>query len=1027
MACVLPLAAQQGPGNAWQDHNVNAINRLPMHTTFAPEQQQRVSLHGQWKFNFVHTPSDAPQGFYQVGYNDSNWAEMPVPGMWELNGYGDPLYLNIGYAWRGHYENNPCTPPMEENRVGSYRKEIFIPADWKGQEIIAHFGSVTSNIALYVNGKFVGYSEDSKLAAEFDLTKYVKLGQKNLFAFQIVRWCDGSYFEDQDFFRFCGVARDSYLYTRNRQHIQDIRFTGNLDESLTNGQLDVQIWTNANLKTRTTLFDAAGKQVGETSMSGKTQKSMIPVANVRKWSSEDPYLYTAKVELLDAKGVAIENVNVKVGFRKVEIKDAQLLVNGQPILVKGVDRHEMDPQGGYIVSRERMIQDIQEMKKMNVNAVRTCHYPNDPQWYELCDEYGIFLVAEANLESHGMGYAEKSLAKDPRFAKTHMERNQRNLQCNYNHPSIIIWSMGNEAGNGVNFYDVYNWLKAEDPTRPVQYERSLLESNTDIYCPMYASPDEVEKFVNSGDPRPIIQCEYAHAMGNSQGGFKEYWDQNRKYRNSQGGFIWDFVDQSVNHVINGKTVRVYGGDCNDYDPSDDNFCDNGIIAPDRTWHPTAYEVKHYYQNIWVTPVDLKAGRIDVYNENFFVGLSNYYMKWTLLADGNPVQGGLVSDLNILAQGHAQYTLNYDLSKVCPKAEVHLNVEFYEKSPSPLMPAGWCVASNQLEVKGFAAAPLQFAEAQYASVPTLTEADGNIVVSGDEFQATFNKQSGFLAGYMSKGRSLMAQGAVLEPNFWRAPTDNDFGANTHLFYRHWRDVSPVLNSLNTSVVDGRQVITADYTITLRYGKAVRKGWELVINKDEDLKSVQGSLKLTYTIASSGQIQVSESMQVQLPEDCPPYMYRFGMKLQMPQEMQTVSYYGRGPVENYIDRQGAAFVGRYLQTVDEQAALDYIRPQEMGTKTDLREWAVYDGSASGLRFTSNELFSASALNYSIEKLDEGETKHHAHTELLEKDNFVTVCIDKVQCGVAGIDSWYSIPLEQYRVKAGNMEFQFMISPF
>lgn len=999
LAAMATVAVAQGPGDAWKDPNINAINRLPMHTSFAPVEQQRVSLHGQWKFNFVHQPADAPADFFKVGYNDAAWDEIPVPGLWELLGYGDPMYLNTGFGWRGHYKNNPPLPPTEENRVGSYRREIFVPADWKGQQIIAHFGSVTSNIALYVNGKFVGYSEDSKLSCEFDLTKFVKPGQKNLVAFQIMRWCDGSYLEDQDFFRFCGVARDSYLYTRSQKHIEDIRLVGALTDNYTNGRLDISVKTNAALNVRVTLNDSEGKQVGQTTLKGKEAKGAINVTNVAKWSAEVPTLYQTVVELLDAKGKAIETVPVKVGFRSVEIKGQQLLVNGQPILIKGADRHELDPEDGYIVSRERMVKDIIEMKKLNINAVRTCHYPDDPIWYDLCDEYGIYLVAEANAESHGMGYRKETLAANPIYHLAHLERNQRNVQCNFNHPSVIIWSLGNEAGNGQNFIDAYDWVKADDTTRPVQYERGELGRNSDIMCPMYMEPQHMIEYCEKGRPEPIIQCEYAHAMGNSIGNFKEYWEIIRKYPNAQGGFIWDFQDQSVNHKVNGKTIRVYGGDCNDYDPSDNNFCDNGIIAPDRTWHPHAYEVQHYYQNIWTSGVDLQKGLVEVYNENFFKDLSNYYMTWQLLADGVAVQGGIVEKIDVAAQGHKQIRLPYDLSKIAAGTEIHLNVSYFEKSPSVLLPANYCIARNQMEIKGFAGRDLT---APMAGKSEVKATDDVVVVSGAEYAITFNRATGYITAIMARGQQLMAPGAALTPNFWRAPNDNDYGAGTQRKYRVWHDVTPELTNFDVNTV-GAPTITASY----------------------DLKAVGGKLVITYTVGDQGQIWVNEKMNVAKTEQNQ-YMFRYGMKLQMAEDMQQVAYWGRGPVENYIDRQGAAFVGRYQQSVDEQAALDYIRPQEMGTKTDLREYKVFDGSANGLVFTSNDLFSASALNYSIEKLDDGTDKKQSHCELLEKDPFVTVCIDKVQAGVAGIDSWYHLPLPQYRIEVGDKEFNFLITP-
>ena len=997
----LPAAAQDGPGDAWRNPDINAINRLPMHTTFAPLEQRRLSLHGQWRFHFVTTPADAPANFQSPKYDDSQWGEIPVPGLWELLGYGDPLYLNIGYAWRGHYTNNPCTPPTEQNRVGSYRREFLIPADWRGQQIIAHFGSVTSNIALYVNGAFAGYSEDSKLEAEFDITRHLRPGQKNLIAFQVMRWCDGSYFEDQDFFRFTGVARDCYLYTRAPKHIEDIRLTAGLSDDLKDGTLAVLVRRSDALPVTVRLDDAQGNAIATASLAPKEESATITVPGVRRWSAESPYLYRVTVTLADRRGGVIETVPLRTGFRKVEIKGRQLLVNGQPILIKGADRHELDPHNGYNVSPERMLQDIREMKKMNINAVRTSHYPNDPLWYQLCDEYGLYVVSEANLESHGMGYGKESLAKFPQFIAQHMQRNQRHIQRCFNHPSIITWSMGNEAGDGVNFEAVYKWIKDEDPSRPVQYERAGLAAHTDIYCPMYAWPDQMEQFAKSNDARPMIQCEYAHAMGNSQGGFKDYWDLIRRYPCLQGGFIWDFVDQSVHHTLRGRDIRVYGGDCNSYDPSDQNFCDNGLLDPDRNWHPSAFEVKHFYQNIWATPVDLDNGVIEVFNEHFFTSLSNFYLKWSLLADGTPVQGGIVENLNAKPQARQRLTLPYSTAGICPAKELHLNISFHEKSPSPLLPADYEVAANQLTLRDFQPQTISLKAPDYASPLAVTDLDNALTVSGDCFSATFDRRTGYLTQYVSRGKRLLADGAALTPNFWRAPTDNDFGAESQKKLRRWHDVTPQLTSFTTTPTDSALIIKAEY----------------------DLSAVAGHLALTYTIGKAGRIIVRQQMSLTKPEGL---MFRYGMKVQLDSSLQRVDYFGRGPIENYIDRQGAAFVGRYSQSVDGMAQLDYIRPQEMGTRTDLRSWVLTDGSSNGLVITSPQLFSASALNYTIESLDEGTEKRQAHTELLQKSPFVTLCIDQSQMGVGGVDSWGALPLPHHQLRASDKDFTFIISP-
>ena len=681
LAALFSLSANAQTFTEWQDAGVNAVNRAPMHTDYfayeTPELAARgervssiyyMSLNGQWKFNWVRHADARPADFWKPGYNDRAWDTMPVPGVWELNGYGDPLYVNVGYPWREQYQNNPPQVPTEENHVGSYRRTVTVPASWKGKDIIAHFGSVTSNIYLWVNGKYVGYSEDSKLEAEFDLTRYLKPGQENLIAFQVFRWCDGTYLEDQDFFRYSGVGRDCYLYAREKRRVEDIRVTPDLDAEYKNGTLTVDVQLKGNAIATLKLKDAQGKEVAAATTRGETVT--MQVSNPHKWTAETPYLYTLYAQIGEL--APAEVIPVKVGFRKIELKDAQVLVNGQPVLFKGANRHEMDPDGGYVVSRQRMLQDVQIMKDLNINAVRTCHYPDDPYWYALCDEYGLYVVAEANIESHGMGYGDETLAKRDDYRQAHLERNQRNVQRNFNHPAIIFWSLGNEAGYGPNFEAAYDWVKAEDPSRAVQYERAGYDGKTDIYCPMYYRYWDCETYCkDESKTKPLIQCEYAHAMGNSMGGFKEYWDLVRKYPKYQGGFIWDFVDQGIHKTgSNGKLIYAYGGDFNKFDASDINFCNNGLISPDRVPNPHAYEVEYFYQNIWTTPVDLKKGQVKVYNEHFFRDLSNYYMEWQVLKNGRVMRSGRVDDLDVAPRQSA--TLALPIGRYCQHAEWLLN-------------------------------------------------------------------------------------------------------------------------------------------------------------------------------------------------------------------------------------------------------------------------------------------------------------------------------------------------------------------
>ena len=1015
--CSLATMAQH---DEWKNPEINAVNRAPMHTNYfaysSSEEAAKadkenssnfMTLNGIWKFNWVKNADARPTDFYRTDYNDKGWGQMKVPDVWEMNGYGDPIYVNVGYAWRSQYKNNPPYVPIENNHVGSYRKEIIIPAEWSGKEIFAHFGSVTSNMYLWVNGKYVGYSEDSKLEAEFNLTKYLKPG-KNLIAFQVFRWCDGTYLEDQDFFRYSGVGRNCYLYSRNKKYIQDIRVTPDLDSNYTNGTLNVALNLNGSGTVELNLTDPAGKSVATAQVNGNGQKSVVmDVSNPEKWTAEAPNLYTLTATLKNGSNT-LEVIPVKVGFRKIELKDGQILVNGQPVLFKGADRHEMDPDGGYVVSRERMLQDILRMKQLNINAVRTCHYPDDNLWYDLCDQYGIYVVAEANIESHGMGYGKETLAKNPSYKKAHMERNQRNVQRGYNHPSIIFWSLGNEAGYGPNFEQCYTWIKNEDKTRAVQYEQAGTNEFTDIFCPMYYDYDACKKYSEGNIDKPLIQCEYAHAMGNSQGGFKEYWDLIRKYPKYQGGFIWDFVDQS-NHWKNkdGIDIYGYGGDFNKYDASDNNFNDNGLISPDRRPNPHAHEVGYFYQSIWTTPGDLSKGEIKVYNENFFRDLSAYYMEWQLLANGEVMQTGVVQDLNVAPQQTATLKLNLNTEKVCPCKELLLNVTYKLKAAETLMPAGSTVAYDQLTIRPYTAKALELKNQKASNldivVPVIKDNDHNyLIVEGENFIIEFNKHNGYLSRYEADGIQLLNPGAQLTPNFWRAPTDNDYGAGLQHRYAVWKNPGLKLTSLKQSIENEQAIVQAEY----------------------EMKAVKGKLFLTYVINNEGAVKVTQKMEAGKEEKVSD-MFRFGMQMQMPENFNEVEYYGRGPVENYADRNHSTLIGKYRQTVAEQF-YPYIRPQETGTKTDLRWWRVLNISGNGLQFVGDAPFSASALNYSIESLDDGVQKDQRHSPEVAKAPFTNLCIDKVQMGLGCVNSWGTLPLEKYRVPYQDYKFSFILTP-
>jgi len=1006
----------------WFSPEENAVNRLPMHTDFfafrdADEaagdrtaSANFMSLDGLWKFNWVRDADMRPTGFFRTDFDDRSWGTMPVPGMWELNGYGDPLYVNIGYAWQNDFRNNPPEVPVRNNHVGSYRRFVTIPDEWSGRQVIAHFGSVTSNIYLWVNGRFAGYSEDSRLEAEFDITKYLHKG-RNLIAFQVFRWSDGTYVEDQDFWRLCGVARQTYLCSRPANNrLEDIRVTPNLDADYRDGRLTVELTVKGRAEAELSLTDASGATVATERLvvSGRAEKE-LKVASPHKWSAEEPYLYTLTATLRSG-GKVQEVVPVKVGFRKVEIRGSQLLLNGQPVLIKGVDRHEMDPDGGYVVSEERMMSDMEVMKRYNINAVRTSHYPNDRRWYDMCDRYGIYVVAEANLESHGMGYGEESLARRPDFAKTHLERNSRNVQRNFNHPSVIVWSLGNEAGDGPNFDACYDWVKREDPSRPVQYERAGLRRNTDIYCPMYPDHAYCERYSASTDSvanRPLILCEYSHMMGNSGGGFRQYWELVRKYPKFQGGFIWDFADQGLRAYRGGKMIYTFGGDYNPYDPSDMNFNCNGLFDPDRRPHPHAEQVKYVYQNIWAEAVDLSRGEIAVRNENFFRSLAGYRLEWELLCDGRAIRSGVTDSPNVAPQTECTIVLPYDVS-TAGEGELLLNISFKLKEADGLLPAGYTVARRQLAVREYVPQPLPMRSATDVNRPVAAPAidtvnSNRLRISGERFTVEFARRSGFMVRYAVSGAEMIAEGSALEPNFWRAPTDNDYGGGAVTKSKVWRKPEFTLQSLDASVeADSVAVVEASYAIP----------------------QVGAQLVMKYIVDSAGAITVSQKMHA---DPSAPDMFRYGVKVAMPAEYDTSTYYGRGPTENYADRNDAAFLGVYCQTADEQAHA-YVRPQETGTKTDMRYWRQTDRGGRGIEITASAPFCASALHYSAESLDGGDEKAQRHFGEVERSPLVFLSIDMAHVGAGGVDSWSddAIAMEPYRLHSGTYDFCFRLTP-
>lgn len=1039
MAIALPGKAQKkAKMEPWQDPNVFEENRLPMRATFTTDQKEILSLNGVWKFNWNETIEGRVKGFEAVGYDDSSWKTMPVPGMWELNGYGDPLYVNVGYAWRGHYQNNPPYPPTEHNYVGQYRRTFEVDPSWIGKQICLCIGSATSNVRVWVNGKMVGYSEDSKLEARFDITRFVVRG-KNEIALEIFRWCDGTYLEDQDFWRFSGIARGVYAYTREKERIEDVNIAAGMDGNFT---IKSEV-TKGISKLEYQILDKNGKCVASGETAPKKLKAVASgsVSSPALWSAETPNLYTLKVNAFSKAGL-VESTSIDFGFRTVEIKNAQLLVNGKPILIKGVDRHELNENKGYVLSEADMIRDIRIMKELNINAVRTSHYPNDPLWYSLCDKYGLYVVDEGNIESHGMGYGEATLAKREDFKAAHLVRDRRMVLRDINHPSVIVWSLGNEAGNGPNFMASYDWIKAYDPTRPVQYERADDDYNTDIICPMYRSPEWCVKYCESNPAKPLIQCEYAHAMGNSMGNFKEYWDIIRKYPNYQGGFIWDFEDQAIiwpSKVPGNDHIFAFGGDFNGYDASDGSFNCNGVIAADRSYHPHSYEVRYQYRNILSTlasPVILgeaKDLKVKVLNENFFKDLSQYRLLWTAAVEGEPVATGVVE--NIKAAPGQTATVSVGLPAIkAPGKDVHLNLSYILKENDGLLPAGYEVAYDQLTLQEGSGVAFKPGSAAVPGVSVKADKDG-YAFSGEfsfagvgsdrvaEWKAAFDPKTGFLTSYKVNGREMLSE--PLTPEFSRALVENDMGARLHNHMGLWRYLKLTLDKMDVSKSGDGWLVNAAY-------KPVKD---------------TVAIRLTYLIRPDGSIEGHEIMEDTPGLESMPDLFRFGMKMTMPGRFSTIDFYGKGPWENYADRNSSAMVGRYTQSVNDQYHYGYVRTQESGTHTGMRWFRVVDSNGDGFEISAPKTFSASALPFPINVLDcmengtpdrenktntqVGEPRHSLDLKALahenDRENGQTyVNFDLVQMGVGGINSWGTWPLEQYRIHAAPRDFHFVLRP-
>ena len=1013
----------------WENPAVFAVNKEPPHATLYPYETRQLaregerdrstyyqSLNGRWKFNWVRKPADRPLDFYRQNYDDGGWGEIPVPGNWEVNGFGVPIYLNSPYE----FEENPPYIHHDYNPVGSYRRSFIIPDSWDGRQVFIHFGAVKSAMYLWVNGEPVGYSQGSKLPAEFDITSYVRTGDNTL-AVEVYRWSDGSYLECQDFWRISGIERDVYLWAAPKVHIRDFLVVGDLDDAYRDGVL--RLTTNIRnysqevvrgWELRAELIDAAGRSVfpdgglrqSVSAEPGDEIELAIQqvVADPARWTAETPNLYTLFLSLTDASGATVEVITSRVGFRTVEIKDGLLQVNGVPVTIKGVNRHEHDPVTGHVVSEKMMLLDIQLMKQFNLNAVRTSHYPNDPRWYELADEYGLYIVDEANIESHGRGYhPDTTLGNDPAWMAAHLDRTMRMVERDKNHPSIIIWSLGNEAGNGVNFYATYDRVKERDNSRPVWYERARLDRNTDVYTPMYPGFQHLVDYAERYHDRPLIMCEYAHAMGNSVGNFVDYWEIIDRYDNLQGGFIWDWVDQGLLTTNqNGDTIFGYGGDFGPPGtPSDGNFLINGVVQPDRRPNPSLYEVKKVYQYIRVEPVDLETGRLAVHNRYDFRGLDGLALHWTVLADGVAQQSGVLTDLAIAAGGSREISIPFQAITTAPGAEYYLNLSFRTVAATDLVPAGHEVAFEQFRLP--VETPTVARSVDTLPATQVQEDDTSVAVSGTDFTLDFDKREGVITSYVYKGTELILSGP--RPNFWRAPTDNDFGGGWQRRLSIWRDAGARQTIRNVTVVQERPQ-------------------EVRIRTRSHLEAGRASYSTLYTILGDGSVIVDNHFEP--GDEGLPRMPRFGMQMTLPKRFSKLQWYGRGPHESYWDRKAGAPVGLYEGTVAEQFH-PYVRPQETGNKTDVRWMALSNDEGTGLLVIGMPLISMSALHFTIEDLDPGESKAQRHAgDLVERD-LVNLNIDYKQMGVGGVNSWGPTALPRYSLYYREYGYSFALRPF
>lgn len=1013
----------------WENPAVWEKNKEPSHCTYIPYPDSQtalgkdpsaspfiMSLNGTWKFNYVEKPADRPVDFYKDDYDVNRWNDIAVPGNWELQGFGVPIYTDEDYPF-------PCDPPRiphNDNPVGSYRRSFTIPDNWKGRQVYIHLGSVKSAMYLWVNGKNVGYSQGSKTPAEFNITKYLRQGENSL-ALEVYRYSDGAYLEDQDYWKISGIERDVFLFSTPPVHIRDFFVLPDLDVGYKDATLKVTAHVRnhlakkiENFHIQTDLLDAENQSILDSPATkdltineeGETAIIIdLDIKNPKKWTAETPNLYTIILSLSDDSGQTTEVVTCRVGFRKVEIKDGQLLINGVPVYLKGVNRHEHDPVTGRYVREDSMIKDIQLMKEFNINAVRTSHYPNTPLWYELCDRYGLYVVDEANIESHGVksNTPENPLTDRPEWRQSILDRTIRMVERDKNHPSVIIWSLGNENGFGQNLATTYEWIKKRDPSRPVQSEDVGLEPYTDIFCPMYDNIHEIQEYAEGDDPRPLILCEYAHAMGNSVGNLEEYWNVIFAHKKLQGGFIWDWVDQGLAaKTRSGIPYWAFGGDFGPPGmPSDDNFCINGLVFPDRKIHPHIWEVKKVYQYIRAEPVESEKGLFRIHNLHDFTNLNNYAMTWELKGDGRIIAEGKVPEMDVAP--HESKEMRILIPKIQPKpgVEYFLKLSWAITHKTDLVPEGYEVAWDQFQLPAYTEP--EGVDPDKLPPVELEQTETHAVIEGKNFTLTFDKKKGTISSFLFNGRELIKQGPL--PNFWRAPTDNDFGNGMPERCKIWLDVGT------------KQKI--DEVSVKKTGPA-----QVQIGVASILQAADSRYTSRFIILGSGDVFIDNRFtpgSQDLPE-----LPRFGMQMVLPVEFDNMEWYGRGPHESYWDRKTGASVGLYGGKVIDQHH-PYIRPQESGNKTDVRWVALTDDRDTGLLAVGMPLLSVSANHYLMEDFENRPEKEQRHASDLVKRDMVTWNLDYKQMGVGGDDSWGARPHDEYMLHPREYTYQFRLRPF